>query len=67
MDLFPLSSRKNIYLCFLNLQLDKLCVSQIDSLEYSGADKVKMSTVASVTLQRKKVGEGKVQMPPQRL
>lgn len=57
MGLFPLSSRKNIYLCFLNLQLDKLCVSLIVSLEYSRANKVTMSTKASVTLQRKKLGE----------
>lgn len=64
MDLFPLSSRKKIYLCFLNLQLDKLCVSHIDSLEYNGANKVKMSTVASVTLQRKNLIKGKAEMPP---
>jgi len=39
-------------------------VSQIDSLEYSGANNVKMSTTASATLQRKKLGEGKAEMPP---
>lgn len=64
MDLFPLSSRKKISLCFLNLQLDKLCVSHIDSLEYSGANKVKMSTVASDKLQRKKLVKGKAEVPP---
>lgn len=64
MDLFPLSSRKNIYLWFLNLQLDKLCVSHTDSLEYSGAGEVKTATMALVTLQRKKLVEGKAEMPP---
>ena len=53
-----------IFISFLNLQLDKLCVSQIDSLEYSGANRVKMSTMASVTLQRKKLVEGKAEAPP---
>ncbi|KAM6330151.1 uncharacterized protein O3Q21_003632 [Podargus strigoides] len=38
---------------------------QIDSLEYSGANKVKVSTMASVTLQRKKLGEGKLRTPMQ--
>lgn len=49
---------------FLNLQLDKLCVSHIDSLEYSGAGEVKTATMALVTLQRKKLVEGKAEMPP---
>lgn len=62
MDLFLLSIRKNISSCFLIL-LDKLCLSQTESLEYGEANKVKMSTVASVTLQRKKLVEGRVEMP----